>query len=90
MPNAGVSGIQTRRIPRIKQRRTPFLDAIFSGLLSFSLSRTQTQDLVSSLRNANKKQAGAHGRRQRLNMPVNKPLMRGFRLGLPRSKGRAT
>ena len=46
-PNAGASGIRTRHISSIEHRRTPLLDAIFSGLLSCSLSRTQTQDLVS-------------------------------------------
>ena len=37
-PNAGVSGIQPRRTPRIEHRRTPLLDAIFSGLLSLARS----------------------------------------------------
>ena len=32
-PNAGVFGIRRQRIPHIEHRRTPFLDAIFSGLL---------------------------------------------------------
>jgi hypothetical protein len=33
-PNAGASGIRTRHISPIEHRRTPLLDAIFSGLLT--------------------------------------------------------
>jgi hypothetical protein len=57
---------------------------VTNRLLSCSLSRTQTQNLVSGLRKANKKQAGAHGRRQRLKTPVNKLSCAGW---LPHDRG---
>ena len=50
----------------------------------FAVKRTQTQNLVSGLRNANKKHAGAHGRRQRLKTPVNKLSCAGW---LPHDRG---
>jgi hypothetical protein len=38
-PNAGASGIRTRHISSIEHRRTPLLDAIFSGLLMLCADR---------------------------------------------------
>ena len=56
----------------------------FSNLLSCSLSRTQTQFHVSGFAEYDQKQAGAHGRRQRLKTPVNKLSCAGW---LPHDRG---